>query len=214
MSNLPKTGALTEAELLDVWKGALDRSYRDPILQAGEGNGLEAHTQMLAQFARVSRAIDKTTQEMFICPWSGQTGEPSSGGAAATVTLTFVRSAFLDRSLVLGAGLIFVEESNVDFGAEGGVDVLTGRRYTLTANLVFNPGDSGPFSVLAIAEKIGEGYNNPLPGTLSEIAQVAESFENDLATVTVSLGTLTGPTVNTRSALHFPPAMGFSLARN
>ena len=105
-----KSGALSEAELLEIWKGALDKSYRDPLLHAGEGNGLEAHTQGLAQLARVSKAIDKTTQAMFICPWSGQSDVPAEGARKAQVVLTFQRTKLLDRPIVLGKGLIVVGE--------------------------------------------------------------------------------------------------------
>ena len=187
---VPKSGPLTRAELLDVWKGALDRSFRDPLLEAGEGNGLEAHTQALAQLARVSEAIDTTTQAMFICPWSGQSNEPASGGVKATVTLTFSRTKLIDRPLVLGAGDFFIEEQTTDWGGEGGVEIFTGRRYVLTTPLVFNAGDVGPYTVTAEAELIGVGYNNPLPGTLRHIRQPGAQFENDLATVLVSTGTI------------------------
>ena len=193
----PKSGPLTRTDLLDVWKGALDRAYREPILDAGEGNGLEAHTQALAQFARVSEAIDSTTQAMFICPWSGQTDDPAEGGAKATVTLTFARSRLLDRPLVLGAGAFFVEEQTTDWGGDGGVEVVTGRRYVLKNTLVFNPGDSGPFTVEAEAEQFGVGYNNPLPGTLRRIQQPGSGFENDLATVIVQPGVITADALAT-----------------
>lgn len=189
---VPKAGPLSPAELLDVWKGALDRSYRDPLLEAGDGEGLEAHTQAIETFARASRAIDVTTQAMFICPWSGQTNEPAAGARKATVVLTFRRTKLLDRPLVLGKGLIFVEEQTTDWGDPGGVTVTTGRRYVLAEDLVFHPGETGPFDVVAEAEGVGYGYNNPRAGTLRLIAQPGFNFENNLATVLVQIGTILG----------------------
>lgn len=198
-----KAGPLTQAELFDVWKGALDKSYREPMLEAGEGRGLEAHTQALNQLARVSTAIDVTTQAMFICPWSGQTNPPAAGAAKATVTLTFERRGLVDKPLVLGRGFIFTAEELLDMSPEGSVTVQTGRRYVLTQNLVFHPGDVGPFTVVAEAEAIGYGYNNPLPGTIRVISQPGNVFENDLASVVVTLGVIASGT--THQALIVTP---------
>lgn len=194
---LPKTGPLTTAELLEVWKGAVDKSYRDPLIAAGDGQGLEVHTQALAQLARVSQAIDTTTQSMFISPWSGQTSAPAGGGQKATVTLTFARTALQDRPLVLGAGWVFVEEETSDYAPDAGILVQTGRRYTLTQDLVFNPGDSGPFDVPAIAEQIGDGYNNPRPGAIRLISQPGTNFYHALSTVLITAGVITGTNLTT-----------------
>ena len=32
-------GALTTADLQAIWEGSVDRSYREPLLTAGEGGG-------------------------------------------------------------------------------------------------------------------------------------------------------------------------------
>lgn len=185
-----KTGPLTQAELFEVWKGALDKGYRNPLVNAGEGNGLEAHTQALYQLTRTSEAVDRTTQAMFICPWSGQTNPPAAGEAKATVTLTFQRTRLLDKPLILRTGQIFAAEQLLDMSTDGGIQVQTGRRYILTEDLIFHPGDMGPFTVPAEAELVGYGYNNPLPGNINFIPQPANNFENNLATVTVALGSI------------------------
>jgi hypothetical protein len=186
-----KTGPLTAADLLDIWKGAVDKGYSEPILAAGEGQGLEAFTQAQAQLARVSLAIDRTTQAMFILPSSGQTNPPASGGRYAQVTLTFQRNTrYVERVMVLGAGQIFVEEEVTDWGFNGGETVQTGRRYKLKENLVFHPGDIGPYDVEAEAEEFGDGHNNPRPGTITLITQVGAAFENDRASVNIFPGTI------------------------
>lgn len=192
-----KTGPLSAEDLLEVWKGAVDKAYREPFLQAGEGNGLEVHTQSLAQFARISTAIDKSTQAMFICPWSGQSDVPAQGGKKALVTLTFTRTKLVDRPMVLGAGLIVVGEQTTDWGDPIGEVVTTGRKYILTEDLVFHPGETGPFDVLAEAEEIGTGYNNPMPGTIKLIDQPGYNFENNLATVTIQNGLILSGVVAT-----------------
>src|SRR5581483_10658353 len=139
-----KSGPLTRAEIQSVWEGSVDKGYREPFLAAGEGRGFEVWTQYFAQLERASKAIDVTTQAMFISPWSGQTNPPAAGAAKATVTLSLSRTKLLDRLLVLGKGLVYVGEQTTDAGDGGGVTVATGRRYVLTEDLVFQPGEQGP----------------------------------------------------------------------
>jgi len=191
-----KVGPLSVQDLMEIWSGAVDAGYRDPIVAAGEGHGLEVHTQAHAQYARVSEAIDRTTQAMFILPYSGQTHPPASGGRKAQVVLTFERDKrYVHWPLVLGAGLIQVEEETNDWSENGFEPVLTERRYVLKNDLVFQPGDTGPFDVDAEAEAIGDGYNNPAPGSIKSIVQAGASFENTRASVTVQLA----PIVNVDS---------------
>lgn len=185
-----KTGALTAQDLLQVWRGAMDASYTAPFEKAGDGGGMEAWGQAFEQLARVSEAINATTQAMYIFPHSSQTGEPAAGERKATVTLTFRRSKLLERPMVLRAGDIFCEEVAFDWGDPEGVLVLTGRRYTLLEDLVFHPGEAGPFDAPCEAENAGYGYNNPLPGAIAAVSQAADDFNNDLATVAVEDPTL------------------------
>lgn len=174
-----KTGALSRADIQSVWEGSVDKSYRDSLVRAGEGRGFEAWTQLFAQFERASKAIDVTTQAMFIAPWSGQTQPPASGGRKATVTLTITRTKRLNEPLFLQRGLFVVEEQTTDFGSGKGVVVKSGRRYILSDDLYFAPGEQGPFEAVFEAERFGYGYNNPLPGTIRAIEQFGSFFDND-----------------------------------
>ncbi len=180
-----KAGALTQVELVEVWKGGLDTRYWRPLVEAGDGNGLEAHWQLLAVLERASKSVDRTTQAMFIFPWSGQTNPPASGARKATVLLTFERAARFAAPLRLRAGEVLAEEKTTDWGENGPVEVLTGRRYVLAEDLVLAPGERGPRDVLATAEITGDGHNNPLPGTIQIVTQPASLFENNEATVVV-----------------------------
>jgi hypothetical protein len=193
-----KTGPLTREELEQVWSGASDESYRDPLQRAGEGHGFEGWTQLFAQLERSSKAIDVTTQAMFISPWSGQTNPPASGARRSTVTLTISRSGLVDRPLLLAKGQVFAEEETVDYGSTGGVAVRTGRRYVLDEDVFFPPGVRGPQPVDAVAEFSGYGFDNPLPGTIKVLSQPGAVFENVRATVTESVvpADLTGNTRN------------------
>jgi hypothetical protein len=178
----PKVGPITIDEFRQVWLAAVDTGYSNPLIQAGEGNGIEAYSQAWAQFCRVSKAIDVTTQAMFILPWSGQSNPPSALGQQATASLTVARSLLPQLPLVLSAGT-FVEEQITDWGDPEGVLALTGRRYTTDADLVIEPGTLGPLSVGITAERIGYGYNNPQPGTISVVDQPGTQFTNEEASV-------------------------------
>src|SRR3974390_965163 len=87
-----------------------------------------------------------------------------------------------DQPLVLSAGTL-VGETITDWGTNGGVTVQTGRRYALDETIVFPPGQQGPLTVTATAERPGYGYNNPAIGTLTTVEQVGTGFANIDATV-------------------------------
>jgi hypothetical protein len=186
MPDYSKTGPLTIADLTAIWTKAVDPSYGQPFLDVGEGGGLEVYTQAFAQYERVSKAVDTSMGALFIRSWSGQSALPAAGAQKATVQLTFARSGpLMNAPLVLAAGSTFVEEQQTDSGDPEGVAVLTGRRFVLTQPLVFEPGDQGPFTVTAIAEFAGYGYNNPRPGSLNFVDQPGTHFYHPRANVTV-----------------------------
>jgi hypothetical protein len=187
-----KRGPLTQAELLLIWSTVAvdERSYAAPLVTLGEGYGLEVFTQMLAQLARTSRAIDRTIQASYILPHSSQSSEPASGAQNALVDLTFTR-ADASRPLILGAGQVWYDEVQTDSGETGPVQVITGRRYTLVQPLVMAPGEAGPLVAQAIAERPGFGYNNPQPGTIHLIETHGAELTNSTGALTVSATSLT-----------------------
>lgn len=180
-----KQGPLSKDDLLAIWKGATDESYNEPLLTGGDGGGLEPVSQAAVQFARASMAVDVATQAMFISPWSGQTNDPASGSVQAAVVLTVTRSGNLSFPLVLKAGTTWVQEQTTTFSPSGSVPVLTNRLYSFLTDVVFPPGDKGPKTVNALAEKPGYGYNNPLPNAISVFVQNGTEFYHDRATVTL-----------------------------
>lgn len=193
----PKAGALTYADIQAIWQGAVDENFREPLESVGNGGGIEAYSQAWEVFERVSRAVDVTTQAMYIFPHSSQTNPPAAGEAKAIVTLTFTRSnARSNAPLRLAAGTIFIAHQVRDWGVNEGQDVLTGLRFILTQDVLFQPGETGTKTAQATAEKPGYSYNDPLPNTLVVIEQPGNQFENDLASVIVSGPTgLVAPTV-------------------
>jgi hypothetical protein len=187
--SIAKSGPLTIADLTAVWQGAVDSSYSSAFIAAGEGKGFEAYTQGFAQYARVSTAIDVTTQACYVLPWSGQTNPPAGGAQLATVTLTFTRTNRSNVAVRLGAGLVYYDEQEPDWSPTPPNEVLTGLRFTLQNDLVLMPGDSGPVTATAVAEFPGYGYNNPQPGSIQVFDQVGGNFYNTGASVVVSFGT-------------------------
>jgi hypothetical protein len=183
-------GPLQQSDLLAIWQSVMDDSYTEPFIQAGDGNGLEAWRQVFAQLARVSQAVDTSMQSLFILPWSGQTAAPAAGPSKATTTLALSRTGLLHQPLVLGAGLVWVDEVAPDWSPTGTQEITTGLRYTFVNDVVFEPGESGPILAEIVAERPGWGYNNPLPGTLSALEQPGTLYTNVGAAITNSLPSL------------------------
>jgi len=183
------SGPLSIQDLVTVWESTYDSSYVEPLERLGEGKGLEAYTQSFAQLARVSEAIDTTTQSMYLLPSSGQSDDPAAGESRATVTLTVERTKRIDYPIVLKSGDVWFYEQTSDWGEAPGDPaqvVLTGRRYTPDSDFVFLPGASTPsVSAIAVAEQAGYGYNNPMPGSISVIGQPGTGFNNSGASVVV-----------------------------
>lgn len=177
-----KQGPLTFDELMLVWRSVTDRSYNQPLLEK-DNSLIEIVEQMATQFERASVSIDRNTQAMFILPWSGQTNPPSAGAAKATVSLTATRTLLFEVPITFTKGEVIVEHRLDDYGIDGPVDVTTNRRYVVSQQVTFGPGEAGPLQLPVEAEREGPGYNEPTPGTLETILQPGSTFNNTGATV-------------------------------
>jgi hypothetical protein len=174
------SGPLTRDQITSLWRSVTDPSYHEPLLHNPD-SGLEVVTQSHEQFARASEMVDRTTQAMFIVPWSGQTDEPSAGAAHATVDVTLTRTTRPATPLTIPAGTVLLH-SIVDPGEEGGVEFVTARRYLTAEDAVFGLGEMGPVVAEAVAERPGYAHNLPLPGTISRIDQPGAGMRNFNAT--------------------------------
>jgi hypothetical protein len=187
MATVRKTGPLTSSELISLWKSVVDESYSRPFIEGeaeGRDTGFEASVgQASAQIARASEMVNRSTQSMYVLPWSGQTEEPASGARYATVTLTMTRTAYFTHPLTIVEGDVFFIEQVDDFGPDGAQTVLTGRRFVAAETKTFAPGEEGPIDILARAERPGFGYNLPPEGAITGIDQVGASFGNERAKV-------------------------------
>lgn len=165
----------TRDQLMELWGSVMDPGYTQPLLASGD-TGLELVGQMAEQFARASTMVNRDGQAMFIMPSSGQTDEPAGGARRATVTLEFTRLGIALQEVTFFAGQVLVEELAHDFGPDGPVEVLTGRRYVLRGT-TFVPG-SLLVTAIADAELPGYGYNLPLPGTIVRFVQPGSTLGN------------------------------------
>lgn len=170
------TGALSFDDLFELWKSVVPNAYSRPLIENPD-SGREVIDQAVEQFLRVSLAIETSTQAMYCFPWSGQTGDPAGGGSRAKTTLLVSRTGRADRAVVLPAGLVVAHETE-DYGETGAVVVTTGRRYLATAPAILLPGETGPVELAVESERIGYGYNAPLPGTIRKIVQPTASVSN------------------------------------
>jgi hypothetical protein len=195
------TSALTEADLMAVLASSSDTAYLTPILEAGDGNGLEVYGQAIAQFVRLSEAIERTQQAMFVAPWSGQTGVEANAGRGAQVPLLFTRVGGSDRTLAFDAS-IKIGELETEATPDGGEEVLISRFYQCENAMVFNPGESGDRYVRGVAERVGYGYNNPRPNTLRSIDNADASYGNTGARVIVSAATVKIVSANNSPVFH------------
>jgi hypothetical protein len=168
------------ADLLEVWRSAVDDFYSQPFILNGDGGGLEVYSQAAAQLSRVSQAIDTSMQALYLQAHSSQTDLPASGEAKATVAITVNRAGECSTPFLLTGHK--VEEVQTDWGVNGGVDYESGRGYVLQDGVLM-PGDA-TVQCNAVAEAGGWGYNNPMPGSLTLLRCPVEGSHNADATTT------------------------------
>lgn len=193
-------GTYTFDDLIAVLKSSADPEYLRPFFDAGYGSGLESFEALLSVMQRIDEAINRTTQALYIMPNSGQSAPPAMGQAYALVEVQITRTLRADIALTLGAGAVLFEEVEIDAGPTGGVEVRTGRQYTLTQDVTFLPGETGPKTATVIATRIGYGCANVQPGKLRGIVQPGAGFQNTRANIvqspsTASLTVLPDPDV-------------------
>jgi hypothetical protein len=158
-------------ELYAIWRSTTDTNYVQSLERAGDGKGLEVYGQLLAQLARVSTAINRTTQAMFLLPFSGQEAPPAAGESRSLVTLTVTRTFLLGQALTLPAGVVWFEESEYDWGEDPGQlggEFLTGHRFTPVADTMFSSGQTS-IEVACVAEYSGSSYNNARIGSIHNV---------------------------------------------
>lgn len=171
--------ALTPEDLLTLWQSSVDSDFARALLSQPDS---AAAVNLSAQiFAAASQSIEVTNQSLFLKRWSGQTSDPASGGAKASVVLELSRTAPAEEPIVLIATTFITEEEVTDSSDDGAVMVPTGRRFFPGTNIVFLPGES-TVSATFFAERIGGGWNLPGPGSITRLDD-AGSASGDQAAI-------------------------------
>jgi hypothetical protein len=182
----PVSEPLGYADLFAVLQGSADSAYIDPIVVAGDGNGLEVYGQAIAQLLRVSDAIERSIEAMYAAQWSGQAGVEASAGRRAQVPLLFSRSNVLAGQTIIFDTSIRVGELETDTGSPVGVEVQIERYYNCETPVIWNAGDTEDHYARGIAENVGYGYNNPRPNSLRYIENADSAQHNDGASVVLA----------------------------
>lgn len=96
-----------KAGFQDMWRRLFPADYTDSLEQ-GDGRGADIAAAQAAIFARVSTALNVTTQAYYIRVHSTQTGDEASGATQATGTVYLSRLAPADYDVTLVAGTRFL----------------------------------------------------------------------------------------------------------
>lgn len=152
-------GPLTYDDLELLWQSVTDALYAGSLAESPDGYA--AIEQAIDQYSFAGECVNTSAQALYLLPWSGQTGEPASGPARATVDVVLRRGEAFTRAVVLDPG-VKVEEVAIDASREGPIEVRTGRRFEMTTRVVFVPGEAGPLTAPTRAERLGSAWNLPL----------------------------------------------------
>jgi hypothetical protein len=160
-------------ELMLLWQSVNDDAYTEPFLSAkaaGQVSNIEIFEQIAAQLARASEMVDRSTQAMYIMPWSGETNPPAGGSAYATAPVSIILPSPSLNTVTFSTNLIF-QEVETDWGQNGGVPVVTGRQFQLESPITFSPGNVGPLTGTVVATVPGYSYNLCPIGSISQTVQ-------------------------------------------
>lgn len=83
---------LTQAQLEEIFRRSTDDSYTGPLESAGEGEGFDPVAAAAATLERASQAVQRSTQEYYLRPYSTQCDAPASGAVRATGQVTLSRA--------------------------------------------------------------------------------------------------------------------------
>lgn len=151
-------------ELLELWRSLFPRGFTSPIESEGDGQGLDAFAQQAAQFARVSDALNVTTQAYYLRPHSTQTAPESQGEARATGVVEVSRAAPATGAITLAEGTQFVADVRSPTGV-----VLDGVLVEVVADTLIPAGFAGATTVPVRAVRAGY-QGNVLAGSITRFA--------------------------------------------
>lgn len=179
---VPEDVPLSAADLLLVWKAAVDPEYGRDLSEKGDGYGYETIGQAAAQYERLAASSARSSETLFVRHWSGENYGPATGSKPATATVTATRSKAFGFPIVFARGLILIE-TQPDFSRSGTIKVETGRDFAVSTPTMLAPGDAGGVSISTVCTLPGYGGNGALAGMLTTIISPPTTLNGSGATV-------------------------------
>lgn len=190
--------ALTQNDLLDLWRSLFPSSYTKPIENAGHGQGFDTFASQAKIFARSADAANTTFGALYIRPHSTQTAPPAAGAARALTTLLVGRLPPTLGAIVLIAGTEFQAYLRSPQG-----DVLEGVRFRVVADTLIPAGSTGPTPVDVEASRVGYA-GNVVEGSVTGFAARGEAV---IIGATIEAGNVLRDTAGAAGTDRLTPAM-------
>jgi len=145
----PPVGPPTYLGLLEVFRRTVPVSFFEPLLTGEDGKPTPAFAlfRAIAQiFAQVGRAGNTSIQARYYLPSALQTAPPATSGFPATGEVVLDRVGDASDALVVAQGRMIIEGPG-------------GRRYVNASEVIWNPGDVAPRTVVFASQILGFAGN-------------------------------------------------------
>jgi hypothetical protein len=150
-------------QFLDLWRSFFPDGFVVPIEEENGGFGLLPFAAQAAIFARLSEALNVTTQAYYLRDHSSKTGDFARGEARATGELVIRRTGYAGGDVTVTKGTEFVSDVVTSIG------VLDGERFRATSDVTMTAGSLGPVTVPVEAVRPGWQGNVPA-GSITRFA--------------------------------------------
>jgi hypothetical protein len=160
---------ITKAELEQLWRLVLPKSYTVPIETEGGGAGFDLPASWAALFSSLDADSVALLQAYFIRAWATQLAEPGGIERKATVTLALRRAAPADWAVTLPQGTKFVARIS---DTTGGTVRLGDFETTEAVEIAV--GDIGPLDV-PVAATVAGWWGNVPAGAIAEFELVGRA---------------------------------------
>lgn len=147
-----------QAGFLDLWRRLFPVDYTDSLEREASGRGLDIAAAQAAIFARVSRALNVTTQAYYVRDHSTETADPATGATRATGTVMVGRGAPANFAITIAAGM---RMQAVMLGTRGQELVL--GEVAVSADVVIPAGGSVGTQYAVPVTAVLSGYQGNFP---------------------------------------------------
>jgi len=145
---------ITKEQLQIEWRRSFDTTYTEPIETEDDGRGFDIIAGSSAIFARVSEAIEKNTEGMYIDYHSIQTAPPASGAVKATGQISIDRTPPKAGDINLKAGDVL---TITHLGTRGETVIVA--EIELVSDVTIPNGNTSPVTANVRALRYGDAPN-------------------------------------------------------